>query len=150
MIHPLSFPAALHVCLNMQEVEKRERAALFEFNPYSHATDLMRSATELSYAIWKGDRPVVICGLTPQRPGVLSTWMAGTDEWPRVVQEVTRFSKLMLEAALTSGIHRIETLSAGFHTAAHRWFRLLGLEQEAVLRKYGSGGEDFFLFSRVR
>lgn len=150
MIRPLDFETVLYLCLHMQESERREREALFDYNPYTHAVDLLREGLEPGYSVWRNGLPVVMGGLRLQRPGVVSTWMAGTEQWGTVVHETTRCARRLFVEALASGVHRIETLSAAFHTQAHRWFRALDLQQEAVLRKYGRSEEDFFLFSRLR
>ncbi|GLO68646.1 hypothetical protein MACH17_01630 [Phaeobacter inhibens] len=47
------------------------------------------------------------------------------------------------------GVHRIECLTLADLHVAHRWMEMLGLSEEATLRKYGRNGETFKQFSWV-
>lgn len=151
MLVDMQLDQALYVCRNMQPIDRREREALhFKFDTDRHAIECYQS--DIKYCVLAADgEPIVIGGINFQSPGVGRTWMCGTDRFPEVIKEVTKATRRMFSALLENGeVHRIETLSAGFHDAAHRWFRLLKLEQESVVKGLGKNGEDYILFRRLR
>jgi hypothetical protein len=96
------------------------------------------------------DIPVGIGGLVETRPGVASLLFFATEDFSKIVIDLTRFvSKELIPAGKDMGFHRIECVSHELHTDAHRWIKQLGLTEEAVLQGFGRGGETFILFSWV-
>jgi hypothetical protein len=97
------------------------------------------------------DRPVVIGGAIPMRPGLAVGWLWGTDEWPEVALEVTRFVKRRILPELESrGVHRIECRALAGNEDVIRWLKLIGFHVEAALAQFGQGREDFVLCARTR
>ncbi|MBT9169345.1 MAG: hypothetical protein DDT19_02704 [Syntrophomonadaceae bacterium] len=143
---------ALHVALNMREVDRLEISATrWSESPWDFAVD----ASQFPGASWSAlldGEPVAIGGIALLQPGIGQAWMVGTDKLPQVGLMLTRFCRDVAHRMLTedSGIHRIQAFSAGFHTEAHAWLRAVGLDSTQPLLKYGKGGEDFLLFYGLR
>jgi hypothetical protein len=73
-----------------------------------------------------------------------------TDQFPEIALGLTKFIKdRLFPRYRAEGVHRIECLSMEGYDAAHRWIGVLGLKREAVLPKFGKGGETFFQFAWV-
>lgn len=143
---------AYYVCHNLRDAERRQAEALEWLDGYDPEllAEHLLSRPEPAWAARHEGRPVVIGGFSYQRPGVIRTWMLGTDDWPRVVRSVTRHTRRVMRALLEHDVHRIETVCASAFTEAHRWYRLLGLEHEATMVGYGRDGSDFHLYRRLR
>lgn len=95
--------------------------------------------------------PVAIGGLIQHRPNVVTLLFFATDGFPRIALPLTRFiTRRLFPEVKAAGAHRIECVSHAGHTDAHRWIRLLGLEQEAEFKGFGRGGETFLQFAWVR
>lgn len=92
--------------------------------------------------------PVAIGEVFTARPNIASLGLITTDGFAPAALKFTKFLRDGLFVTLRAGgVHRIECLTMADFTAAHRWIKLLGLREEATLRKYGSGGEDFIQFA---
>lgn len=98
------------------------------------------------------DRPVCCLGWAELHPGVLEAWAYGTDEFPKVSTELTKFVKRQLRPSLLGqlGIHRMQAISRSDHVKAHRWLGVLGFVKESVLSAYGSDGADYIMFRASR
>lgn len=98
------------------------------------------------------DRPVVCLGWTELHPGVFEAWAFGTDEFPKVSTELTKFVRRQLRPSLLSnlGVHRMQAISRFDHHDAHRWLRVLGFKPESVLKFYGRDGSDYVMFRATR
>lgn len=91
-------------------------------------------------------------GLMPQWPGLAIAWSllsdkigAGDMVW--ITKRVVAF----LDAIQAGpGYRRIQMATATGFPAASRWARILGFEQESVLRAYGHDGRDFLMYVRIR
>jgi hypothetical protein len=94
-------------------------------------------------------RPAVVGGFSCVWPGLAHGWLWGTDEWPEVGREVTRFVKRFILPALDrAGFHRIECRPLASND--HRWLKFIGFKPEAVTAQFGQGREDFVLFARTK
>ena len=143
---------ALHVALNMREIDAREVfATRWSDSAWDFAIDCARLPGTSWTALLDGE-PVAIGGIALHQPGVGQAWMVGTDKLPLAALTLTRFCRDMTRTMLTedSGINRIQAFSAGFHTESHDWLRAVGLNAVEPLQKYGKGGEDFLLFYGLR
>ena len=90
---------------------------------------------------------VAIAGSIPVHPGVESTFLYATDDFPKVILEVTHFFKTLFGVLKTfEGVHRVHSLGPANDPGGIAWKeRLLGAWPEAHLEKYGKNGEDFVL-----
>lgn len=153
MIVKATMEQLAYVAKHMQAIEKTSCSALMwgGFDPEKLAHKLMR--TDLRYCCVDDNQvPVVVGGIDFITPAVGQCWMFGTDDFPKVVREVTKATRRVLDDLLEKQVRRIEIRSIKTHTVAHEWYRrFLGFtEAPAVLRSYGVGGEDFLLFARIR
>lgn len=151
MINPIDLAGAIHIASNLtaNELLERERALGGQYLPLQHAEWAM--SQEIGYMCANANgTPVVMGGLQMVRPGVMRSWMSGTDEWPSVVREVTRTCRQILMYVFQEDIHRVECVSGEWCKNAHRWYRLLGLELESAMPGYGSDGSTFLMFRRLK
>ncbi len=96
---------------------------------------------------WRGAL-VAIAGAVEVHPGVASTFMYATDDFRKVVLEVSRFFKKTLFPLLKVpfGFHRVHSLGPANDPGGIRWKEdILGAWPEAHLEKFGKNGEDFVL-----
>ena len=97
-----------------------------------------------------GGEPVAVGDVFSVRPNVVTLGLVTTDAFPAAALAFTKFLRTGLFARLAAeGTHRIECSTLADFEAAHRWMSLLGLSEEARLRKYGRNGEDFKQFAWV-
>lgn len=102
-------------------------------------------------ATTNGGRPVAFGAMVEARPRVVTLLFFATDEFPKIVAELTTFIRARLFPTYRNhGVHRIECVSHAGYEDAHRWIEILGLQREAVLLGYGKDGEAFIQFSWVR
>lgn len=94
------------------------------------------------------DGPVAIGATIEARPNVLTLLFFSTDRFSSIAFGLTSFIRRRLfPAQKAAGVHRIECVSIDSHVDAHRWIKILGLEQEAVMPGYGRAGETFLQFA---
>lgn len=92
--------------------------------------------------------PYCASGFHMVSPGVARSWTVRTDAWKRHLRECVRVSRFVMGALLENpAVNRLEAWCPAW---AVRWPQALGLEQEAVLRRYGSDGSDYVIWSKVR
>ena len=99
----------------------------------------------------RADMPVAVGAMFIARPNVATLGFFATDEFPSIVVGLTRFIRTVLFPRYrAAGVHRIECISKADYADAHRWIELLGLTQEATMRGFGRGGEDYVQFAWVK
>lgn len=130
-----------------------------EFQATSYVDDRRQLAHDL--AVRYGGRDDVLVGLADGEPvcigGTIETWPGvvtllffASDAFPLIGRGMTRWIKRELfPRYIASGIHRIQAISHGDHTAAHAWLRALGLKEEARFERFGRNSEDFLQFAKV-
>lgn len=98
------------------------------------------------------EAPIVIAGFDEIRKGVWQDWLFSVPAaWePPHWRHVTRECKRTMTVMLQTVAHRLQCVSLASRLAAHRWYGAIGLELEGPLRRYGAGGQDALIFSRVR
>ena len=94
-------------------------------------------------------RPAACLGIIENWPGNWQIYSFGTNDYPRVAVAFKDKADKMIAFGLDRGMRRLECRSIAHHHDAHRYIRLIGMKQEAVLPKYGSEGDDYILFSRI-
>lgn len=143
-----------HVAERMRE---RDR---MEFMAVSHASTAAELAESLVarygdhpevIVAGAGDVPIAVGGLLRLRPNVATLMFFATEDMAEIGGPLTRFIRQRLFAQYRAeGVHRIECASLAGYDEVHRWLLALGLQQEAVMRGYGRGGEDFVQFAWVK
>jgi hypothetical protein len=81
-------------------------------------------------------------------PHIRTAWAFGTRRFRRTVPAISRFARAEWPDRLAGeGVRRLEARSLAGHDIAHRWLAALGARLEGRLERYGTGGEDFMLWS---
>ena len=100
------------------------------------------------WMVWLGEEPVAMVVTGERHPGV---WWAGawsTESWGCVVLGCTRWIRRGLPCVLRGwGARRVEVWSWSGRRDVNRWLESCGGYCEACVRGYGSGGEDFYIYS---
>lgn len=142
---PVTEERLRHVVLNMRGRDRDEIYALqWDDNPEVIIQGHVRVCGAMCW-IWERDGvPVSVQGVTPSRPGVWQVFAFGTDDWPRVVLDMTKHSRrFIMPALLRVNFHRAECRALASHTDSRKWILSLGATEECVLDRYGRRGEDF-------
>ena len=95
--------------------------------------------------------PIGAGAMIQARPNVVTLMFFATEAFVSIANPLARFTKQRLFPRYRdAGVHRIECVSMAGYTAMHRWIRMVGLEEEAVMKGYGRNGETFHQFAWVR
>lgn len=139
-----------NVALRMRESDFLEFAAVSNVDSREAMADALAARIEQPIGVFRDGRPVAIGAMVETRPNVATLLFFATDAFPDVALELTRFVRRRLFPKYREvGFHRFECVSIEGHVAAHRWIKILGLELEAYLPKYGRAGEAFYQFAWV-
>lgn len=142
----------LTVCYQLPEDERDQYEAFNgrNYNPEQCALEF--AAKSPAWGVYDDQGPLCLAGFDYMRPGVWSDWMLNTprsfdkEHW----RTVTKMAKRLIDALMVKSCHRLQCVSLASRIHAHKWYRVLGLQSEVVLRGYGARGEDAILFSRLR
>ncbi len=145
----------LAVCRRMDRYHRVEQEALLgaPYDPEQAAARLwepLRRGIGFGLTVLEAGEPVAAMGLVFGRPGAASTWLAATEgAIRRHVDRMAALARQGIEAALgEGGVQRVEALVGWDDPPTRTWMGLIGLEREAVLRRY-AGGRDWVMYSRV-
>lgn len=133
--------------------DEREQYAAFTGSEYDFEAAAARwfNVPGPKWVIQADGRPIVVAGFIEIRPGVWQDWMFSTPAaWDEHWRSVSKFSRRVMDRMLQEHAHRLQCVSLASRHAAHRWYRVLGLEYEGTLRGYGVNGEDAMMFARLR
>jgi hypothetical protein len=143
----------LDVAYRLPEDEREQIKAFTgaEYDPQSLAAAYHLRAGP-KWMLHDGQQTLAVAGFDLIRPGVWQDWMVSTPEaWtPENWRSTTRYVRKVMDAMLKTEAHRLQCVSLASRIQAHRWYRLLGLEFEALLGAYGANGENAFMFSRLK
>lgn len=143
----------LSVCFDARD-DEREQHEVFTGDRYD--PEIFAARLSLlggpSWSICRDEKPLLVAGFIPLRPGVYQDWMVSSNaawadgNW----REVTKIARRVMQAMLTHEAHRLQCISLRSRIQAHRWYNILGLRQEGVLEAYGVNGEDAVMFARLK
>lgn len=103
-----------------------------------------------AFCAFVGDKPVAVGAMIEHRPNVVTLMFFATDRLPEIGMALTRWiTQRLFPSYRAGGVHRIECASLDGYEEVHRWVEVLGLKREAVMPKYGKGGEAFVQFAWV-
>lgn len=147
--------SVLHVALNMRQSD------VDEFLAMSHAHDRRVLAALLidkyenhadGFCFSSDDgEPIGVGAMVYARPNVVTLMFFATEKFASIANPLAKFTKQRLFPQYReTGVHRIECVSMAGYTTMHRWIRLVGLQEEAVMRGYGRNGETFHQFAWVK
>lgn len=141
-----TFESVRYVAANMRQIDKDEIYPLrFEPTPESLAAAVM---SDTSYC-WLAatDEPVAVFGMFEVRPKAWTAFAFGTDNFPKVAKEMTKYLVRKVKPHLFNdlGAIRVEAHSHPAHTEAHAWLELLGAKGEPD-PDYGPDGQTYLRF----
>lgn len=93
---------------------------------------------------------VAVGGIAAAQHGTGNAWLISTDEFDSHKLELIRFVKKLVSGFLKNDGHRVQCITAGFHSNALEWLESCGFKKEGELVKYGSNGESFYQFGITR
>ena len=95
-------------------------------------------------------KPIGVFGFVVIWNGVAEAWLMPDERLRTIPVTLTRIGKKVMDIAMISmGLHRIQLTVRTTDKRAERWAYAIGFQQEAVMRKYGTDGVDYFLMSRI-
>jgi hypothetical protein len=140
------------VAAQMREWDRREFEASAAYPSATHAALLCHYGSQpwAAIALLDGD-PVAAFGAfgSPLMPQLRTAWAFGTERFRRAVPAITREVESWKPQLVREGVHRIEARALAGHDLAGRWLKGLGASRETILKRYGTGGEDFELWAWV-
>lgn len=95
--------------------------------------------------------PIAAGGYEQIMPGVLQSWMVGTQHgWDNHYASIHRATRWLQQTLLDSGkFRRIQTNGLTKRTEACKWYERLGMQLEGIQRAVGANGEDVSMYARV-
>jgi hypothetical protein len=145
---PVTEERLRHVVTHMRKRDADEIYALrWDDDPEQIVRGLLPLCGAMCW-IWERDGvPVSVQGVIPARPGVWEVFAFGTDDWPRVVLDMTRHARsFIIPALLRAGFRRAECRALASHTDSRKWIEALGAVEECVLERYGRADETFVAY----
>lgn len=134
------------VVQNMRELDRRELTATGA-DLDAMPGRILQSAAFVFTAVDDVGMPHAVWGLIRQRQGVGVGFAFGTKQWGRALPAVMRnIRHFVLPYLLTNNYHRVECAALAHRADVARFLSLIGAQPEAVLRSWGTGGEDFVLY----
>jgi hypothetical protein len=142
----------LMVCRQLPKDERRQWEAFSgtAFVPDEAAVQIAASSGPRWALITASGEPLFVGGFTYLREGVWRDWLLSTPAaWEQHWRTVSKVCRRVLDRMMATEAHRIECVALADRTAARDWYRLLKYEYEGCLRKFGAGGENAVIYSRV-
>jgi len=139
----------VHVVANLRQRDRDEIFALRWNNDEQELLNQLVVVIGDLWRVWRYQRePVAICGVLPQRPGVVSAACFGTDKWRHVIRPMTTWGMNWLIPVLQdAGFHRGEAHVSATNEQSKRWLASIGAYKEAYLHQYGRNREDYILYA---
>ena len=131
------------VLSNLRELDRHELDAtgcVFEQLPRL----LLERSAFVFVAVDDFMMPQAIWGLMPTRHGVGNGYAFGTANWGRALPAIMRnIKRFVLPYLMQHGFHRVECLALAHRKDVARFLAMIGAQPEAVMRQWGTHGEDF-------
>lgn len=133
----------------MSDLQRKALLALTSDDTPTAALVRLGATSPIGAAFERDGELIAVAGAVIAHPGVASTFRYATEDFRRVILEVTHYFKDTLFPALKAlGVHRVHSLGPANDPGGHRWQqKSLGARPEAHLEKFGKNGEDFVLHS---
>ena len=130
----------------LREVDRRELEATG--CDLVRLPDVIQRHKVFCFCAWEwAAGPVAIWGLTQQRQGVGAGFAFGTDLWGQaLIPMIHHIRGWVLPFLRQSAFHRVEAAALAHRKDVARFMELIGANPEAVLRGYGTNGEDFISY----
>jgi hypothetical protein len=138
-----------HVALmNLREADVRELAMAPEYAAWSAS---YFEKYGFGYTGIAPEGVVGAAGLVRVVPGNWEAWAYTTDLFPKYGMQIHRLAKNLIKGFFDSPLtRRIQCTVDCTNAPAVRWAKSLFGPQYLILEKYGSEGQDFLMFSKVK
>lgn len=151
-IVPATLRDIAYVTANLRQEDRREiRASADIASTVEAAVIAFETSKAWCWTAQIAGQPIAAFGTaatSPLTPHIRAAWAFGTKRFRRTVPAISRFAKREWPGRLRNeGVRRLEVRSLADHDIAHRWLAGLGARMEGTLESYGTGGEDFELWS---
>lgn len=95
--------------------------------------------------------PIAAGGYEQIMPGVMQSWMVGTQEgWDKHYRRIHQGTRWLLDTLADSGkFRRFQTSGLTSRAHACAWYERLGMQFEGIQRGVGANGEDVSMYARV-
>ena len=145
---------ASYIAANMRPQDFSEIGCLWQrFDSRTLGVAAMETAVEgMVWSVWYEGQPAAAYGFShasPFDPEHWQAWAFGTDRFRRCTPLITRHI-CSIRDVIEQDCRRLQVITLTEHGIAHGWIEALGATREGVLKSYGRGGEDFFVYSWVR
>ncbi|MEO9528850.1 MAG: hypothetical protein ABJL00_04560 [Roseibium sp.] len=154
LIKRLCVRDASFIAANMRRQDFREIACLWEtWDTRALGICAVETAVPgMVWSIWYEGQPAAAFGFSRASafdPDHWQAWAFGTDRFKRCVPRMTQ-QFVELRPRIERDCRRLQVITHKDHDIAHGWIEALGATQEGLLRSYGRGGEDFYVYAWVR
>ena len=118
-----------------------------------HANYLESAIAQLQYGIavtgFLNMQPAGVFGFVPIWKGVTESWLLVDDLARTKPIAFTKYGILAHDISkISQGLHRQQITVRIADKRAYKWALALGFREEAVMRKYGPDGSDYYLMAR--
>jgi RimJ/RimL family protein N-acetyltransferase len=139
---------ALHIKLmKLREADVKELASAPDFADWSVSYFEKHG---FGYTAVAPEGVVGAAGLVQVLPGNWEAWAYTTDLFPQYGMQIHRIAKNLIKGFWDNPkVRRIQCTVNSTNKPAMRWAEKL-FDEKFVLEKYGSEGEDFYMFSKVK
>ena len=145
-MRPIRSTDWLEMAGGMREIQRNALLALTADTTPLPTLQRLAASDPIGAAFERNGELVAIAGAVIVHPGVASTFLYATEDFRKVVLEVTHWFKRLFSALRIMGVHRVHSLGPANDPAGRRWKEdILGAWPECHLEKYGKNGEDFVL-----
>ena len=149
---PATLRDLAYVTANLRPEDRREiRASADLASTVEAALIAYETSRDWCWTAQIAGQPVAAFGAAETSvltPHIRTAWAFGTRRFRRAVPAIGRFALAEWPDRLAGErVRRLEVRSLAGHDIAHRWLAGLGARLEGELVRYGTGGEDFQLWS---
>ncbi|TYC55678.1 hypothetical protein FMN50_11575 [Rhodobacterales bacterium] len=154
MIRDLCVRDATFIAANMRPADLGEIGCLWkELDTRVLGTCAVKTSVPgMAWSVWYEGEPAAAYGFSQAAafdPDHWQAWAFGTERFRRCVPLITRHFK-RIRPLVEQECRRLQVVTHAQHDISHGWIEALGGRREGVLRSYGRGGEDFYLYAWVR
>ena len=94
---------------------------------------------------------IVAGGIYPVWDGLGEAWMIPSDKIEEYKLSIVRHLRRHIDKIVDEdGLRRLQAAVRSDFPAAHRFIEFLGFRREGLMRSYGPGGDDYFMYARVK
>ena len=98
-----------------------------------------------------GDVVLAVLGGTLFWPGTMEIWSLTSDGVAKYPVSYVKIGRSLLDQYQERlNITRFQAVCMSGNPKLEKWFELLGFEKESLMKKYGPGGKDFYMYARIR